>query len=117
MIDLWLVVVLAAVGFVAVAGVAAMAIRAMGRAMVDQNALVDRLAVHLKSRDVFETKEAFAPEKEPLPPEPPRPFDTEERGFQDMRAAGLDPEDPDHLAIWNGMRRSGGVLSAGGVTQ
>lgn len=117
MIDLWLVVVLAAVGFVCVAAVACVAVLAMGKAQAGQNALVDRLAVHLKARDVFEAKAAFEPTPEPPPPEPPRPFDTEERGFQDMRAAGLDPEDPDHLAIWNGITRSGGVLNAGGVPQ
>ena len=115
MVDLWLVVLLAAVALLLVAALGCVAILAMGKAMANQNALVDRLAIHLKARDILDVRAGFAPEPEKEEPKEDRPFDTVERGFADMRAAGLDPEEPEHMKVWNALRAGGGIIEPGQV--
>lgn len=81
------------------------AISAMDDAVRSQQQTFERIAVHLKARDLYEVKAHDEPPSAPVESE--GLADPALGGFEDMRRAGLDPEEPGHLAIWNTTRGNG----------
>lgn len=94
-----LVVVVLGLGLL-LAIVACWSVAKIAGAMRAQQVLFEHLAIHLKATSVLEAQAALEPRSEPEEEEP-RSSDVTNRGFDDMAAAGLDPEEPGHVAIWN----------------
>jgi len=106
MAELTAIVIVALGSGALLALVAVVAVRGAVRAQAQQQVLVERLAVYLKAGSVMEAKAALEPEKE-QEEEEDRSSDLVNRGFEDMIAAGLDPEEPNHVAAWNATRGKG----------
>jgi hypothetical protein len=116
MAELYAIIAVSIAFGVLIAIVAVASVSKVAGAMAGQQALFGQLAVHLKATSALEAKAALEPAAAPTDEdeEDNRHTDPVNRGFKDMVAAGLDPEEPGHVAIWNETRGKGSFYAEPG---